>query len=57
MEMKSGVVVNMGSALYMSPSSLVPETWASGPEGCAAGAPNVPDREGVLEGGARPPMH
>jgi hypothetical protein len=57
MEMKSDVVVNMGSALFMSPSSLGCRTWASDPKGCAGGAPNVPDRGGVLEGGARPPLH
>jgi len=51
------LAVSMGFALCVSPSSRDRRTSAADPEGCAGGAPNVPDRGGVLEGGACPPLH
>jgi hypothetical protein len=48
------VVVNMGFALCVSPSSRDRHVRASDPEGCAVGAPNVPERGRVPEGGACP---
>jgi hypothetical protein len=44
----------MRFALCVSPSSLDRLTSHTDPEGCAGGAPNIPDRGGVLEGGACP---
>jgi hypothetical protein len=44
----------MRFALCVSPSSRDHRTPTSDPKGCAEGAPNVPDRGGVPEGGACP---
>src|SRR5437588_10511619 len=41
----------------LSPSSRDRPALHPGPKGGAEGAPNVPDKRGVLEGGACPPLH
>src|SRR5215467_13290889 len=41
----------------VSPCSRDRQTSPSDAERCAGGAPNVPERGGVLEGGACPPLH
>src|SRR5215467_13169014 len=48
------VVVRLGSAGRVSPSSRDRQAPASDAERCAGGAPSVPDRGGILEGGACP---
>ena len=52
-----GSAVRLGSAGRVSPSTRLPQAWRSDLEGCAVGAPNVPDRGGVLEEGACPLLH
>src|SRR5215469_456999 len=47
-------VVRLGSAGRVSPSSRDRRASASDAERRAGGAPNVPDRGGILEGGACP---
>lgn len=42
----------MSFALCVSPSSLDRQALLTDPKGYAEGAPDVPDRGGVLEGGA-----
>src|SRR5437588_5841562 len=41
----------------LSPSSRDRPALHPGPKGGAEGAPDVPDKRGVLEGGARPHFH
>jgi hypothetical protein len=54
---RTEVVVSMGFARRVSPSSRHRQTSAPDPKGCAGpGAPNVSDGGGVLEGGTRPPL-
>src|SRR5215467_5792006 len=48
------VVVRLGSAGRVSPSSRDRRASAPDAERCAAGASNVPDGGGILEGGACP---
>src|SRR5215471_9349276 len=51
-----GDAVSTAFALCVSPSSRVRPARIPDAERCAAGGPNVPDRGGVLEGGACPPL-
>src|SRR5262249_6026423 len=53
----SGGSVSKGLARACESVIPTPKTPQITPKGCAEGAPQVPDRGGVPEGGACPPLH